>query len=82
MLPDIITDSWSESDVSIMNFKDTELTLGLPGEGRSPGFAAAAKSDMKRGFIETVDFNLGSVSNEPDISESRVSGATKHETAK
>ncbi|XP_044470916.1 auxin-responsive protein IAA1-like isoform X2 [Mangifera indica] len=47
-----------ESDASItMNFDDTELTLGLPGEGRSP---AGGKSYAKRGFIETVDLNLGS----------------------
>ncbi|XWS17206.1 hypothetical protein CRYUN_Cryun33cG0048500 [Craigia yunnanensis] len=44
-----------ESDVTIMNFEETELTLGLPGEGRS----LAVKSSAKRGF-EAVDLNLGS----------------------
>ncbi|OMO57991.1 AUX/IAA protein [Corchorus olitorius] len=63
-----------ESDVTInmMSFEDTELTLGLPGEGRSSSTtttAAAvvngAKCSAKRGYIETVDLNLGSCSSKP-----------------
>ncbi|XVE54336.1 hypothetical protein DITRI_Ditri03aG0071900 [Diplodiscus trichospermus] len=50
-----------ESDVTSMSFEDTELTLGLPGEGRS----SAVKCFAKRGFVETVDLNLGSCSNTP-----------------
>lgn len=37
-----------------LNFKETELTLGLPGESRLP------KSGIKRGFSEITDLNLGS----------------------
>ncbi|KAM7471724.1 hypothetical protein LguiA_009907 [Lonicera macranthoides] len=36
-----------------LNFKETELTLGLPGESRLP------KSGIKRGFSEITDLNLG-----------------------
>lgn len=43
----------SELGGSGMNLKETELTLGLPGE------PPAAKSCMKRVFSETVDLELG-----------------------
>ncbi|XVF34770.1 hypothetical protein REPUB_Repub18cG0087400 [Reevesia pubescens] len=53
-----------ESDVTSMSFEDTELTLGLPGDqGRST--TSAVKCSAKRGFIETVDLNLGSCSTAP-----------------
>lgn len=42
-----------ESDADF-NFEETKLTLGLPGESRG------LKSGTKRGFLETVDLNLGS----------------------
>ena len=54
-----------ESDVTSMSFEDTELTLGLPGEGRSSAVITAVKFSSKRGFIETVDLNLGSCSTMP-----------------
>ncbi|XP_054784823.1 auxin-responsive protein IAA1-like [Prosopis cineraria] len=38
-----------EDEAVELNFKDTELTLGLPG----------AKTGSKRGFSHTVDLNLG-----------------------
>lgn len=46
----------------MMNYKDTELTLGLPGGG-SRCYSAGVqvfrelKSSMKRGFVETVDLD-------------------------
>ncbi|KAL5838433.1 hypothetical protein ACOSQ3_015602 [Xanthoceras sorbifolium] len=70
MSRDIITES-PESDVTTsMNFDDTELTLGLPGGG---------KSCPKRGFIETVDLNNIGSDHDPadattDTCQSRVSG--------
>ncbi|XVF88470.1 hypothetical protein PTKIN_Ptkin19aG0054000 [Pterospermum kingtungense] len=53
-----------ESDVTSMSFEETELTLGLPGEGRSTS-TGAVKCSAKRGFVETVDLNLGSCSSTP-----------------
>lgn len=51
-----------ESDVTSMNFSDTELTLGLPGEARSSMFIGGRKSCCTtRGFSHTtVDLQLGS----------------------
>lgn len=49
MSPEMIN-NWPESG---MNLKETELTLGLPGEPR------VVKSCMKRVFSETVDLELG-----------------------
>lgn len=52
-----------ESDVTSMRFDETELTLGLPGEGRTS--SSGVKCSAKRGFIETVDLNLESYSSTP-----------------
>ena len=52
-----------ESDVTSMSFEDTELTLGLPGEGRS----SDVKCSAKRRFVESVDLNLGSCSSTPCV---------------
>ncbi|KAE8680977.1 Serine/threonine protein phosphatase 2A 57 kDa regulatory subunit B' iota isoform 1 [Hibiscus syriacus] len=42
-----------ESDITSMSFEETELTLGLPGEGRSSEEeAAAVKCSTKRGFVD------------------------------
>lgn len=41
-----------ENDEYALNFKETELCLGLPGGGE------AVKSNGKRGFSETVDLKL------------------------
>ncbi|KAF5935879.1 hypothetical protein HYC85_027008 [Camellia sinensis] len=79
-----------ESDVAGLNLKETELTLGLPGESRNQ------KSGTKRGFSKRVDddryLNLGSSGGgvesgsdkncEDDQSENDVSQATKPSTAK
>ncbi|KAK9268556.1 hypothetical protein L1049_000310 [Liquidambar formosana] len=53
-----------ESDDTGMNFKDTELTLGLPGDAR-PSTMTGGKSCTKRGYSDTVDLNLGTSSGEP-----------------
>lgn len=67
-----------ESDVTSMNLDDTELTLRLPGESRSPQLLSGGnKSSPKRGFIETVDLKLGSSLSTTDTSQSRVSGTGK-----
>ncbi|OUZ99673.1 AUX/IAA protein [Macleaya cordata] len=51
-----------ESDTTGLNFKETELTLGLPGESRTLNevVGAGGKISSKRGFSETVDLNIGS----------------------
>ncbi|XWS71985.1 hypothetical protein CRYUN_Cryun02cG0001900 [Craigia yunnanensis] len=54
-----------ESDITSMSFEDTELTLGLPGEGWLAAVITAVKFSAKRGFIETIDLNLGSCSSMP-----------------
>ncbi|XP_010254225.1 PREDICTED: auxin-responsive protein IAA1-like [Nelumbo nucifera] len=72
-----------ESDATGLNFKETELTLGLPGEARSQT-ETIAKNNSKRGFSETVDLNLGSCSKNriEDQGESEVSGASKPPSSK
>ncbi|XWS26909.1 hypothetical protein CRYUN_Cryun26dG0070600 [Craigia yunnanensis] len=50
-----------ECDVTSMSFDDTELTLGLPGEGRS----SDVKFSAKRGFVESVNLNIASCSRMP-----------------
>ncbi|XP_059432655.1 auxin-responsive protein IAA1-like [Corylus avellana] len=89
-MPPETTSERSESDVSSAIFKDTELTLGLPGEARSPALAGS-RNCTKRGFIETVDLNLGSSTSKPrgktladedDNSENIVTGAGKAPAAK
>uniref|UniRef100_A0A5B7BQV7 Auxin-responsive protein n=1 Tax=Davidia involucrata TaxID=16924 RepID=A0A5B7BQV7_DAVIN len=71
--------NWPESDSTALNFKETELTLGLPGDSRNQ------KSGAKRGFSETVDLNLESSSVivcrdencRADQSENEISGPSK-----
>uniref|UniRef100_A0A5B7B1F5 Auxin-responsive protein n=1 Tax=Davidia involucrata TaxID=16924 RepID=A0A5B7B1F5_DAVIN len=79
------TKNLPESDATCLNFKETELTLGLPGESRNQ------KSGAKRGFLETVDLNLGSSSvvdcrdedySSADQSENEISGPSKPPAAK
>ncbi|MCL7029364.1 hypothetical protein MKW94_028751 [Papaver nudicaule] len=52
-----------ESDTKgLMNFKETELTLGLPGESRTSVKAENGVEKiniLKRGFSETIDLSLG-----------------------
>lgn len=89
-MPPETTSEPSESGVSSTIFKDTELTLGLPGDARSPALAGS-RTCTKRGFIETVDLNLGSSTSKPrgktladedDKSENIVTGAGKAPAAK
>ncbi|GFZ04134.1 indole-3-acetic acid 7 [Actinidia rufa] len=71
-----------ESDAGGLNFEETELTLGLPGETRDQ------KTGTKRGFSETVDLNLGGSSGveskgkkcNGDLSENETSVAAKPPT--
>ncbi|KAJ4837590.1 hypothetical protein Tsubulata_009696 [Turnera subulata] len=78
MSPEASTDSSSGSEITSMNFKDTELTLGLPGiraaAARSPE-VSAVKTCMKRGFVETVDLSYGrfntKVPDPDDMSQNR-----------
>ncbi|KAF8407007.1 hypothetical protein HHK36_006129 [Tetracentron sinense] len=70
-----------ESDTAGLNFKETELTLGLPGESR--------KISSKRGYSETVDLVPGSSSSEPrgkghenNPSGAEISGAGKPPSVK
>ena len=73
-----------ESDSGGLNFEETELTLGLPGETREQ------KAGTKRVFSETVDLNLGGSSGvesedkicNGDQSENETSVAAKPPTAK
>lgn len=90
-MPTETTSEPSESDVTSTIFKDTELTLGLPGEARSPAPTGGSRTCTKRGFIETVDLNLGSSTSKPrgktladedDKSENIVTGAGKAPAAK
>ncbi|XP_010249884.1 PREDICTED: auxin-responsive protein IAA1 [Nelumbo nucifera] len=59
-----------ESEVTGLNFKETELTLGLPGESRTQ--AEIVSKNSKRGFSETVDLNLGSSSSSETRGRSQV----------
>lgn len=66
-----------ESHNKELTFEATELTLGFPG-GKADG---GAKSGTKRGFLETVDLNLGTSGckseNDNDISSLAKSPASK-----
>lgn len=76
-----------ESDTTGISFKETELTLALPGESRSlPEIINGGKTGTKRGFLETVDLNLGSSRSHADNycteSENDVSSVAKPPAAK
>ncbi|KAG9131347.1 hypothetical protein Leryth_006171 [Lithospermum erythrorhizon] len=60
-----------ESRSSCENLKETELTLGLPGETR------LQKSGTKRGFYETVDLKLGQFENDKESEDSIVEDEEK-----
>ncbi|KAL0907776.1 hypothetical protein M5K25_022211 [Dendrobium thyrsiflorum] len=47
--------SSTESDISGLDYEETELKLGLPGSSRIAG----SELERKRGFSETVDLKLG-----------------------
>ncbi|CAA6660855.1 unnamed protein product [Spirodela intermedia] len=78
------------SEVSGLDFEETELKLAPPGGGsRVVGGAATAESERKRGFSETVDLNLcglgrhlllsgvGRRRSVPDLTDSKSSAAVK-----
>ncbi|KAG0480693.1 hypothetical protein HPP92_011551 [Vanilla planifolia] len=76
--------SSTESDVSGLDYEETELKLGLPGRTRATGL----ESERKRGFSETVDLKLGGSpgANLDDLSaesfDARVSAAGKPSATK
>lgn len=77
-----------ESDVVGLNLKETELTLGLPGETRV-ATDTGVKLGTKRGFSETIDLNLGRSNVKRDdkvcddeLENDVLGGATKSLTAK
>lgn len=47
-----------EPESAGLNFEETKLTLGLPGETRGMIETMGAKSGTKRAFSETIDLNL------------------------
>ncbi|KAK8931149.1 Auxin-responsive protein IAA1 [Platanthera zijinensis] len=47
--------SSTESEISGLDYEETELKLGLPGSTRATG----SEPERKRGFSETVDLKLG-----------------------
>lgn len=47
--------SSTESEISGLDYEETELKLGLPGSTRATG----SEAERKRGFSETVDLKLG-----------------------
>lgn len=76
----------SESYSSGMNFEETELSLGLPGEPR------VLNSGRKRGFQESVDLRLGGSSSsgifhsnvcvDDSLSHNKISNTTTKPPAK
>ncbi|KAF2323298.1 hypothetical protein GH714_034516 [Hevea brasiliensis] len=60
MSPEIGTHQLESDTAGDMNFKETELTLALPGESRTLKEMNGGTIGTKRGFLETVDLNLGS----------------------
>ena len=57
-----------------LNFKETELTLALPGESHG------IKTGTKRGFSETVDLNLARTTNQVSEQPENKSPAPKAQT--
>lgn len=77
--------SSTESEVSGLDYEETELKLGLPGGSRS----GASEPERKRGFRETVDLSLGAEPRARDLgdrftdsSDGPVSGAGRPPAAK
>ncbi|XP_009782640.1 auxin-responsive protein IAA17 [Nicotiana tabacum] len=60
-----------ETDISGFNFKETELTLGLPGESRKQ------ISGTKRGISDAMELSLGSSNSEDYHSKNEISTGTK-----
>ncbi|NP_001290520.1 auxin-responsive protein IAA1 [Elaeis guineensis] len=57
--------SSTESEVSGLDYEETELKLGLPGGSRTAG----SETEKKRGFAETVDLSLGAESRSGDLGD-------------
>ncbi|KAI7989459.1 Auxin-responsive protein IAA15 [Camellia lanceoleosa] len=84
-------ESLPESDITAVDFNDTELTLRLPGGDASPPPTFIGRSGyVKRGHFETVNLNLGRSGNPPrgeafanddDESESQSSSTGKSPAA-
>ncbi|KAM0932628.1 putative transcription factor interactor and regulator AUX-IAA family [Dioscorea sansibarensis] len=73
--------SSTESEVSGLDYEETELKLGLPGGARNG--AAGSEPERKRGFSETVDLTLGgSASQSADSAGAQASAAEKPPAAK
>lgn len=66
--------------VQLMNLKETELCLGLPGGAETVESPAKSGVGNKRGFSETVDLklNLHSIKQEP--MDLNVAGISKEKT--
>ncbi|XWS20352.1 hypothetical protein CRYUN_Cryun31cG0094100 [Craigia yunnanensis] len=68
-----------ENDAAGLNFEATELTLGLPGKSRVTS-DGGAKLGTKRGYLESVDLNLGdknSGQSQIDVQEAAMSPVSK-----
>ena len=74
--------SSTESEVSGLDYEETELKLALPGGSRTGG----SDPEKKRGFAETVNLSLGGKSRSGDLGDRStnglVSGAGKPPAAK
>ncbi|CAL5438551.1 unnamed protein product [Camellia sinensis] len=88
--PDFM-ESLPESDITAVDFNDTELTLRLPsGDAPPPPTFIGRSGYVKRGHFETVDLNLGRsgslprgevFANDDDESESQSSSTGKSPAA-
>lgn len=63
--------------VKLMNLKETELCLGLPGGAETVESPAKSGVGNKRGFSETVDLKLNLHSNKQEHVDLNVAGAPK-----
>lgn len=70
----------------MMNYKDTELTLRLPGGG-SRCYSAGVlvfgelKSSMKRGFVETVDLDNHELGGQVEVGDGQWEAASSPSTS-
>ncbi|KAL1200064.1 Auxin-responsive protein IAA14 [Cardamine amara subsp. amara] len=64
----------------LMNLKETELCLGLPGGAEAMESSAKSCIGNKRGFSETVDLKLNLHSNKQGPVDLNVAGAPKEKT--
>ena len=69
-MPSNTADQSPDSGTTGMSLKDTELTLGLPGEAQ--GVIVGGKSCSKRGYSHTVDFRFRCCSGESSAKAEQV----------